>query len=685
MLTAIRNKLSKLYSKIREPFRQLARIEHKGIVLQRVLDEHRHINQIIMTKLDALASDLGSGLARINALYASLQGIEETGKSNHREVAQLRRLLVQNSRSIRWLAEQVSSTSFPVPESKLLVSIIMPTWNRGDVIEKAIQSLLDQTYPHWECIIVDDGSTDGTPEKLKRYFNNPRFRYFYQEHRNGSAARNLGLSQARGEIVAYLDTDNVWFAHYLAIVVSAFSSDDTLQSVYTAQIIFDQESLFAYIRCEPFDREALHDALRREGYIDMNVFAHRRQLFQRYGGFDERLDRFEDWDLILRYTEHEKTKCLPALGGIYNIGLPDQVSRINNYAYNRYLIESKKHRPVRPPLKVLYVLWHYPQLSESYVRTEIIGVRKLGVEVEVWAEENSSAQFESEVPIHRGSLREAIDRVKPDLIHTHWLNMAERYAPDLKESSLPLTVRGHGFEFSVELVDRLNQNSRIESVYLFPHFADQYSSANGKIKRLPVTFNPDLYYPSQEKDRKLVLRVGCALPSKDYKGFMETARLCPQYRFVLVLCRAHRFEFYADEFIELNKKLGHPVDLRINMQHEDLADLVRQAGIYMHTAYVNGSEATPIGMPISIAEAMAAGCYILGRRCSALAYYIQNAGKLYDTPEEAVALIREVENWRDREWQEAARHSIDRAYGNFVDVHVLEALVNDWRKIVRKN
>jgi glycosyltransferase involved in cell wall biosynthesis len=263
--------------------------------------------------------------------------------------------------------------------------------------------------------------------------------------------------------------------------------------------------------------------------------------------------------------------------------------------------------------------------------------------------------------------------------------MVERFEPELKKCSLPLTVRGHGFDFSIELAERLNQNPRVKSFYLFPHFADQCPSVNGKIKPLPVIFNADLYYPSQERDRRLVLRVGCALPSKDYRSFMETALLCPRHRFVLVLCKAHAFEFYADEFIELNKKLGNPVDLRINMQHEDVAHLIRQAGIYMHTVCLDGPHATPIGMPISIAEAMASGCYILGRRCSASAYYIQNAGKLYDTTEEAAALIRETEDWNDRQWQEAARCSIDRAYGNFVSVHVLETIVNDWRKIVGKN
>jgi len=97
---------------------------------------------------------------------------------------------------------------------------------------------------------------------------------------------------------------------------------------------------------------------------------------------------------------------------------------------------------------VLYALWHYPQLSESYVRTEIAAVRKMGVEVEVWSEEDVSAPFSSDVPVHRGTLRDALALVKPDLVHAHWLDMAEKYSADVQAAGLPLTVRGHGFEFS---------------------------------------------------------------------------------------------------------------------------------------------------------------------------------------------------------------------------------------------
>src|SRR5207248_1776978 len=88
--------------------------------------------------------------------------------------------------------------------------------------------------------------------------------------------------------------------------------------------------------------------------------------------------------------------------------------------------ESKRIRHAGKPLKALYALWEYPQLSESYIRTEIRAVRQLGVEVEVWSEEDVAAPFESEVPVHRGSLTEAIARFKPDVDHTHWLQRIMR-------------------------------------------------------------------------------------------------------------------------------------------------------------------------------------------------------------------------------------------------------------------
>src|SRR5262249_55187048 len=144
----------------------------------------------------------------------------------------------------------------------------------------------------------------------------------------------------------------------------------------------------------------------------------RRALVQRYGGFDERLTRFVDCDLILRYAQASPPIQVPMLGARYRCGDPDQVSSRENIGHNLYLIRRKFEEPSRRPLRVMYALWSYPQLSESYVRWEIDCMRRWGVEIEVWSEEaGGPAPFPPQVPVHHGSLSAAIQRFKPHVVH----------------------------------------------------------------------------------------------------------------------------------------------------------------------------------------------------------------------------------------------------------------------------
>lgn len=90
-----------------------------------------------------------------------------------------------------------------------LVSIILPTFNRAAFLPDTLDSVFAQTYPHWELIIIDDGSTDNTVELLKSY-DDPRVKYIYQENQGVSGARNTGIAQCAGDMIALLDSDDIW-------------------------------------------------------------------------------------------------------------------------------------------------------------------------------------------------------------------------------------------------------------------------------------------------------------------------------------------------------------------------------------------------------------------------------------------------------------------------------------------
>ncbi|OIQ25372.1 glycosyltransferase [uncultured Vibrio sp.] len=184
-----------------------------------------------------------------------------------------------------------------------LVSIVMPTYNRVHIIERAINSVIAQSYSHWELIIVDDGSNDGTKELIESLDNN-QIRYVESEGNQGvSVARNTGLELSNGQYITYLDSDNDWRENYLLMMIGGMENNPEFDCAYTGQYLFksDDETPCA-IRIGLFNRTLLEN----RNYIDMNAFCHRCSLVESKGGFDTNLRRLVDWDLILRYTEDKK-------------------------------------------------------------------------------------------------------------------------------------------------------------------------------------------------------------------------------------------------------------------------------------------------------------------------------------------------------------------------------------------
>jgi glycosyltransferase involved in cell wall biosynthesis len=183
-----------------------------------------------------------------------------------------------------------------------LVSVIMPTWNRARVIQRAIESVLTQSYRNFELIVSDDGSTDGTRDLIEtKYGAVPSVSCNYNEHRGVSYARNSALERSRGEILAYLDSDNEWCANYLMVMVHSLNNSPDKACAYCGVRVINEDQQTRFTRLVAYDRLSLIS----RNYIDLNVFMHRRSLFCRHGGFGHNLEPLEDWDLILRYTREK--------------------------------------------------------------------------------------------------------------------------------------------------------------------------------------------------------------------------------------------------------------------------------------------------------------------------------------------------------------------------------------------
>jgi hypothetical protein len=189
------------------------------------------------------------------------------------------------------------------PFSSPAVSVVMPTWNRAALVGAAIRSVQAQTFADWELLVVDDGSTDGTRQLVESFGSDSRIRYIAQEHRGEAPARNTALRLAKGELIAYLDSDNIWFPEFLSAAVAVFAARPDVDCAYGANVRDHPPQILH----RPFDRARLLEG----NYIDMSAFVHRRVLVDRHGDFDERLDRLSDWDIVLRYTVHAPAFRLP--------------------------------------------------------------------------------------------------------------------------------------------------------------------------------------------------------------------------------------------------------------------------------------------------------------------------------------------------------------------------------------
>lgn len=325
-------------------------------------------------------------------------------------------------------------------------------------------------------------------------------------------------------------------------------------------------------------------------------------------------------------------------------------------------------------MRVLYVLWNYPQISETYIATEIGFAQKCGVEVHVWTQ-TSRHDLEPQCMVHRGTLTEAIAAVGPDLIHIHYLVVAKRHLSEIPQG-IPVTVRGHSFDWNASVAREIGEQHGVKRLYLFPHFVAAMGG-HPKAFALPVAYDTAAHVPAVSKSRKLVLRLSAGLPTKGLDDFLAVANRCPDFKFVLGVSRAGGGDDFLDQLLRLNSYVKDRVEILVDLHPQMAADLNRRAGIYLDTHDPKGH---PFGMPISIAEAMATGSYTMALDVPAARAYLADGGVVYRDAEDAAEKIRATASWTDEAWDQMSRKAENRATC-FRDDVVLSHLIQDWRSI----
>lgn len=180
-----------------------------------------------------------------------------------------------------------------------IVSVIIPAHNCEKYVAEAIDSVLAQTYPAVECIVVDDGSTDRTAEVVKSY--GERVRYVYQDNAERSAARNNGLRCATGEYVSFLDADDYLAPEKIFQQVALLGADSRLEIVYSRVCYFrdDKERRFYDVR-RPAPIGDILETLIYSNFITVHAPLIRAKAVADAGGFNPRRNRYEDWEFFLR-------------------------------------------------------------------------------------------------------------------------------------------------------------------------------------------------------------------------------------------------------------------------------------------------------------------------------------------------------------------------------------------------
>lgn len=178
------------------------------------------------------------------------------------------------------------------------VSVVMPAYNSAAFLDRTLSSVMRQTYPDFEVIVADDGSRDNTADVVARYA--PRVRYLHQPNRGVSAARNLALSAATGELIAHLDSDDVWFPDKLARQVAFLDAHPECGVVHTETATIDDDDNVMRARYNHEDRRLAPEGyclmtLLRLCHIQVSSTMERRTVFERVGGFDQRLPAAEDY------------------------------------------------------------------------------------------------------------------------------------------------------------------------------------------------------------------------------------------------------------------------------------------------------------------------------------------------------------------------------------------------------
>ncbi|MGB7067961.1 MAG: glycosyltransferase family 2 protein [Pyrinomonadaceae bacterium] len=185
------------------------------------------------------------------------------------------------------------------------ISVIIPTYNRADLVVGTIESVLTQSLDDFEVIVADDGSNDNTKEVLSKYLADERFQYCFQSNHGRSAARNLGMHNASGEYLMFLDSDDLLFSNALEMLYNAAKAAPDAGLIAGSRIFIDPfGNRLETVDPVKVDREIwgekIHVRKIRELFFPPSTYIVKRALALEVDGYDDRMESAEDFDFFIK-------------------------------------------------------------------------------------------------------------------------------------------------------------------------------------------------------------------------------------------------------------------------------------------------------------------------------------------------------------------------------------------------
>jgi len=229
------------------------------------------------------------------------------------------------------------------------ISVIVPSYNHGEFISETLNSIINQTFSKWECIIVDDGSSDNTRQVIQEYCDkDSRFEYVYQNNSGVSAARNNGISLAKGEFILPLDADDLIGETYIEKALLEFRRNPDLKLVYCKAKMFGKVNKIWELP------DYCYEKLLWQNLIFCSA-VYRKSDFNKTKGYDTNILGYEDWDFWLSFIEpSDSVFCINEVLFYYRIrklsrstGANQNCVSINKYIYIKH---ESLYKPFLPDI-----------------------------------------------------------------------------------------------------------------------------------------------------------------------------------------------------------------------------------------------------------------------------------------------------------------------------------------------